>query len=309
MRLHLLYSTLLATVGLIFSSAVAAEAAEGGFPALSTVRLGGAPPAAATSSANDNPGAVPTYAPPTIPPTADAPFMQKSSLPQGTVFIGTGAVLGGLLALVVLWRAWVAWSIRRSMKRASRGYVSLVHQVPPPPTLLDNGVQLLKRSNPFYKQPADGSTISMKPLRSDEQHELRAQAQAKGPDKRSLFFSPTASSGLHSTTLGGRSGSDYLPSGYYAAGGGDRVHSRAFAMDELAGSREGSPGHPRPRSQSPAPLVPEIARDEEIRLAARHHSQQGISNPSSRAGSRAPSAYLEDLFDARPASQLEHGGV
>ncbi|TKA72127.1 hypothetical protein B0A49_04429, partial [Cryomyces minteri] len=39
-----------------------------------------------------------------IPYTAGAPFMQKSVLPQGTVFICVGAILGFLGACVLAWR-------------------------------------------------------------------------------------------------------------------------------------------------------------------------------------------------------------
>jgi hypothetical protein len=50
-----------------------------------------------------------------IPFTANAPFMQKSSLPEGTFFIAVGAVLAFLGAGVLLWRLLVAWSINRSV--------------------------------------------------------------------------------------------------------------------------------------------------------------------------------------------------
>ncbi|EMC91144.1 hypothetical protein BAUCODRAFT_39287 [Baudoinia panamericana UAMH 10762] len=54
-----------------------------------------------------------------VPDTAHAPFMQKSSLPEGTVFIAVGGVLAFLGACVLLWRGLIAWSVNHSVQKAA----------------------------------------------------------------------------------------------------------------------------------------------------------------------------------------------
>jgi hypothetical protein len=57
------------------------------------------------------------YPPPTVPPTAGAPYLATSRLPENFVFIVVGAVLGFILVLVIGWRILMSWSINRSFKR------------------------------------------------------------------------------------------------------------------------------------------------------------------------------------------------
>src|SRR5690606_10387613 len=56
-----------------------------------------------TDGPNDMPtlgGVMPNYPAPTVPPTQNAPYMQQSSLPEGTFFIAVGAILGFFLLSV-----------------------------------------------------------------------------------------------------------------------------------------------------------------------------------------------------------------
>ncbi|PTB74382.1 hypothetical protein M440DRAFT_1403745 [Trichoderma longibrachiatum ATCC 18648] len=64
-------------------------------------------------------GAIPTYPPPTVPPTKNAPFMQHSNAPDGTVFIAVGAILGAFGLGVLLWRIIVSFLLHRSVRRAA----------------------------------------------------------------------------------------------------------------------------------------------------------------------------------------------
>ena len=306
---------------LSFLPSAAAQAAASGFPNLSTVKAPGAAETGAASSTYDglvgaptvtDGNAVPTYPPPAIPPTADAPFMQKSSLPSGTVFICAGAILGVLLACFMLWRAWVAWSIHQSMKRLNGGYLSLLAQGPTQSSFLDSGAQLLKKSNPFYKQPPSGSMISMSLLHNEEQ---RADSQTPvyrtGPDKQSLFFSPTASSGLPSGGLAAKKGSEYMPSGYYAAAEPARSQSQSYSLGNLPAGPQGSINHRRPSPHSPAPLVTlDVRRDSSRGLApSLPPANQSRGSLGMESESRAPSAYVEDMFDVPPVPQSERGGL
>src|SRR5262249_19369783 len=79
-----------------------------------------------TTAADDGPTGLPTltgiyatysYPPPTVPPTKNAPFMQRSNLPDGTVFIAVGAILGAFGSAVMLWRAPVAFLLHPSLRR------------------------------------------------------------------------------------------------------------------------------------------------------------------------------------------------
>ncbi|KAF8477487.1 hypothetical protein BDZ91DRAFT_615270, partial [Kalaharituber pfeilii] len=136
------------------------------------------------------------YAKPTIPPTAGAPFMQKSSLPEGTFFIAVGAALGFLLFSIVAWRAIVAWSLHRSVKRAAAqaNVVDSKAMLRPPQNGGPTG---------FYAAGV-GSSVSLGDLGASR------SGAAKQPANTSLFFSPTAGVGGNADRR-----SAYLPAGYY----------------------------------------------------------------------------------------------
>ncbi|KAL2068582.1 hypothetical protein VTL71DRAFT_14919 [Oculimacula yallundae] len=231
-----------------------------------------------------------------VPPTANAPFMQQSTLPDGTVFIIVGAILGFMAISVLLWRGLVAWSLHRSVKRASEQQnmadTKALFRTPAAPA-------------PFYKYSDRDSTISLSGLGPKSGKKgARPTTAPGGPSTSSLFFSPTAGAAGAGLNQPGNRGSNYLPAGYYASGssavangqsqvhlGGGGGHQPAISLSNLGPQ---SQGYSRARSMGPSPP------DSPFMPA-----QQGQGNSSSTlnlnqgygGGGRPPSAYLEDLFD------------
>ena len=234
------------------------------------------------------------YPAPTVPPTANAPFMQKSNLPEGTVFICVGAALAFLGAIVLAWRGLVAWSLHRSVLRAataqSAGYghgdmKKHAHKSP---------------STPFYSQ-GPGSTLSLDQLGGGGKYGAKSQAPSG-----SLFFSPTAGAGMHQP---GNRGSGYLPAGYYAAGnsaaGGGAGMTHLGGGGPLSHLGSQSHGYSRTRSVGPTPplspsLPPSRGGDSGYMRANGSSSTLNLNVPSQ---GRAPSAYLEDLLEDYPPGQ------
>ncbi|KAI9785249.1 MAG: hypothetical protein M1816_000497 [Peltula sp. TS41687] len=229
-----------------------------------------------------------SYPPPSIPPTAHAPFMQRSTLPEGTVFIIVGAALGFFAFSVLAWRLMVAWSVRRSVKRAAaQSNVS------------DAKVRLQPRGSGFYATGA-GSTLSLDHLSSNVRSSTFA---GKGGHLSSsnLFYSPTAPTGS-GPDLSGTRNSSYLPAGYYAAGAS--TPGSGSGMTHL-----GAPqpyGYSKARSRGPSPPVsPSLSpgRGENVGYSRPSHSaipshgSTSSLNLSAHPQGRAPSAYLEDLFE------------
>ena len=250
------------------------------------------------------------YPAPTVPPTADAPFMQKSSLPDGTVFICVGAALGFIGLLVLAWRGLVAWSLHRSVKRAAIAQSSKYSRVGD--TRANNG----KGTGPYFS-PGPGSTLSLDHLGASGKGGLKTPSSARG----SLFFSPTASTGMQTP---GNRGSSYLPAGYYAAGnsapsggsGMTHIGGGGLSLSNLAPQNH---RYSRARSIGPSPpgspsLPPSRGADSTLgRLSTAglttHASNSSLSLSAPPQG-RAPSAYLEDLFENHPPGSPpteEHG--
>lgn len=266
-----------------------------------------------------------------VPDTAGAPFMQKSDLPDGTVFICVGAILGFFGASVLVWRMLVAWSLHRSVKRAAQAQ-----------NLADiksmSAVPGNKRG--MYNVVGANSTMSLDHLAAapiGKSKSTKPFAQAPGgtpPNNSSLFFSPTAGGppGIRDS-VANRS-SNYLPAGYYAAGnsaaaagspmthiGGNlsahNLHSPGNRFSSRSGisppespslppsrggyarappSRDGFSGYNR---NSIATLgTPGNTRSGVYGNSTENMSQISLGVPGGNAaGGRAPSAYLEDLFE------------
>ncbi|KAI9668195.1 MAG: hypothetical protein M1821_001015 [Bathelium mastoideum] len=304
-----------------------------------------------------------------VPDTSRAPFMQKSSLPEGTVFICVGAILGFLGACVLAWRGLVAWALHRSVRRAARHADAQ-----------DAKAMLRPPGAGFYSSLPGGSMLSLEPLgfgagrRSISGEKGGAGSAGEGgrgggggssgagadrvgrpsqshTPRSSLFFSPTAGAGLSSAGAANRN-SQYLPAGYYAAGaaqaagGNGSTHLGQHGASRLSrtslGALTGGTGPSPPDSPSLPP-----SRGTLSAAAAAHRHSRRLSNPySSPSGSaldlnnnsnaalapgssgqqqgsssgqrrgrggeeglgarpssgawtagRAPSAYLEDLFE------------
>ena len=241
-----------------------------------------------------------SYPAPTVPPTKLAPFMQHSNLPEGTVFIAVGSALAFIALTFLLWRALVAWLLHRSARRAQHGFPSHKYG-------LGHGgdsKSMLHNAAPFYDH-GQGSHLSMEKLNS-----TKGTAKTVAP-KGSLFFSPTAGAGMHTP---GNRGSGYHPAGYYnasastvggigqgAVGGGTPSRSRPRSMADLAPQIH---GYQRARSQGPSPPISPVLPP----LPTGRHSyvvpgSSSTINLTAPAQGRAPSAYLEDLFESFPPGQ------
>lgn len=234
-----------------------------------------------------------------VPNLSNAPFMQTSNLPDGTVFIVVGAILGFMAMSVLLWRGLVAWSLHRSVKRAaSQQHMddkAALFRTPAPPA-------------PFYKYSDRDSTISLSGLGHKTKKSNRPGTGGAGDNRGStanLFFSPTAGAvgtGGHGGIGAGNRGSNYLPSGYYAAGnsaagngqgqipvggqGPQGIYMSTLRPESQGYGRARSVGHSPPDSPGLSAERSHMASSSTLNL---NHGYGG--------NERAPSAYLEDLID------------
>ncbi|OAQ64460.1 hypothetical protein VFPPC_13898 [Pochonia chlamydosporia 170] len=235
------------------------------------------------------PGVIPTYPPPSVPPTKNAPFMQQSNLPDGTVFIAVGAILGALGLALLLWRSIVSLMLHRSVARAAMAQHNGDSKAgfPAPPA-------------PFYKYTDHASTMSVgggggatsaASAGRGVRRTNRGPIPSSTPSQSNLFFSPTAGAGASSNR-----GSSFLPSGFYAAGtsspgGGNQTNSI-----NLSNLRPDSRGHYANASRNTMDISP----PDSPRVAARRDMSSSSLNVSLAPGQRAPSAYLDDLLTDDP---------
>ncbi|KAL7268408.1 hypothetical protein RUND412_008972 [Rhizina undulata] len=217
-----------------------------------------------------------------IPPTANDPFMQRSNLPEGTVFIAVGSALGLFAILLVTWRAILAWSLHRSVKRAAaKANMADSKAILRPPPGSTGG---------FYAG-GPGSTLSLDHLGSN--------GRSNGPlspANSSLFFSPTAGNPPQGGNENRRSA--YLPAGYYAAGTRDSVmhgpnsSQTHFASQSVSSSRyTGGRGLGVSPPESPS-MAPSGSRGSAVPRSG-SESHTSLTLPPT---GRAPSDYLEDLL-------------
>jgi hypothetical protein len=295
-----------------------------------------------------------------IPYTANAPFMQKSALPQGTFFIAVGAVLAFLGACVLLWRLMIAWSINRSVKRTAM--LASMHNEKGGRTTSSywggsssGGYNRMASSGGgkgggYYKDIAVDSTVSLdnltntgKPMKPHFRDSVvERNSPSTGAPPANLFFSPTAqAASQRDSTHQSHRNSGYMPSGFYAspsaqAGGGNssiaiggNLAPGSYGNTNRhsgysAASAPSPPASPGPPPQSRGSYRHSASRDSMgLRVSSRDglraQSRDGLGDnrnsaylyaqPSSSslmvghqsssdlAGSRAPSAYLEELFD------------
>ncbi|KAI1131957.1 hypothetical protein F5Y10DRAFT_232341 [Nemania abortiva] len=258
------------------SSTTTSASSTSSVPALSTTTNTGSLPPLPTTSASGTY----SYPAPTVPPTKNAPFMQHSTLPQGTVFIAVGSILGAFAVAILVWRAVVACLLHRSVKRATlaQQVANDKNSYPPP-------------SAPFYKYSDHASSISL-----GNTVGTRPTRKSRGPipsttSQSNLFFSPTAGAGA-----GGAANreSRFLPSGFYASGTASpqQGHGHSISMTNL---RPDSRGHGRTVEPSP-PESPNLAPPD---MGRRNLSSSTINLNRPPSG-RAPSAFLEDLLGDQP---------
>lgn len=226
---------------------------------------------------------IPTYPAATVPPTNNAPFMQHSSAPDGTIFIAVGAILGALGAAILLWRLIVGILLHRSVERAAKAQhdANAKQGFPAPPA-------------PFYKYTDTGSTMSLSAGRG-VRRTTRGPVLSSTPSASNLFFSPTAAASGNGGA--GNRGSAFLPSGFYAAGtsspGGSHEHS--ISLTNLRPDSRGQFGNPsRHTLNLTPPESPAVVPRRDI-----SSSSVNLNRPPSQ---RAPSAFLDDLLADDPSS-------
>ena len=245
------------------------------------------------------------YPPPTVPPTAGAPFMRKSNLPEGTVFICVGAAIAFIALVILAWRGLVAWSLHRSVRRAAVAQSSKYAFAGDNKRRYSHGKPL---ASPFYT-PGPGSTLSLDQLGASSKGASSKPPSAHG----SLFFSPTAGAGMHTPA---NRGSGYLPAGYYAAGnsaaggGSGMTHLGNTNGISLSNLNPGAQNNRYSRARSIGPSPPASpslppSRGNDLRPNTANLSTTALAGAASNsslnvnmtAESRAPSAYLEELFE------------
>ena len=240
--------------------------------------------------ADGNDYALPTVTP---PPAKGALFMQPYTLPEGTVFICVGAGLA-LCGLVVLaWRGLVAWSLHRSVRRATQQ----------PPGILDakplthmgggggGGGGGAKTGGGGFYAAGPGSTLSL--------DQLAASNRSPGANNSSLFFSPTSAPAPAPLD---RRASAYLPAGFYVAG------NRKSQGPPSNSSQTHFARAPRAPGASPpgTPLMAPASRGAPGSAGTVRASDSQTSLNVAPTG-RAPSAYLEDLFESHGVLESGQG--
>lgn len=268
-----------------------------------------------------------------VPDTAGAAFMQKSDLPDGTVFICVGAILAFFGLGVLVWRGLVAWSLHRSVKRAA-----LAQNLA---DLKDMSAAPGARKRGMYNVVGASSTMSLDHLSaaptgtSKPPKPFASTATSTPPKSNSLFFSPTAggSTGLRDS-VANRS-SQYLPAGYYASGNAQAAQGSSMTnvggvQSHLSTNSLANPGNrlsarsgispPQSPSLPPSRGYDRAPPSRDGLSVYNRNSVATLGSPSGRAGvyghdhgsasqlslnvpggsatgGRAPSAYLEDLFE------------
>ncbi|KAL2875333.1 hypothetical protein SGCOL_009496 [Colletotrichum sp. CLE4] len=245
---------------------------------------------------------VTTYPPASVPPTNNAPYMHRSSAPQGTVFIAVGSILGAFGLGILIWRGIIACLLHRSVARAANAqYVANDKQsFPAPPAQ-------------FYKYTDRESTPSLVPNGGrGVRRTQRGPIPSATPSQSNLFFSPTAAGGGNSNTNNNNNSatnrdSRFLPSGFYAAATSSPspAHGHSISLTNLRPESRGQYGSRNNLRESTPPESPSYG-------ARRDFSTSSVNLSAAPGnGQRAPSAYLEDLLDenpnAFPPSQMRPG--
>ncbi|KAJ4302261.1 hypothetical protein N0V88_002398 [Collariella sp. IMI 366227] len=249
---------------------------------------------------------IPEYPPPAIPPTRNAPFMNHSTLPDGTVFIAVGAILGAFGVAVLVWRGIVACLLHRSVERAAMAQHAANNGRGPADK---NAASFPAPPAQFYKYIERESSPSLAAAGvggSGARRSHRGPTPSGTPSQTNLFFSPTAAGS--SSGLGGsnRDSARFLPSGFYASASpapGGHVHGNSISMSTLRPSSRGRGAGPLGPSPPDSPDVGPRG------VGSRNFSTSSLNlNRPPSPGARAPSAYLDDLLDEQPGQFPPAGG-
>lgn len=234
-----------------------------------------------------------------IPFTANAPFMQKSTVPEGTVFIVVGAILAFMGACVLLWRILIAWSINRSVKRAALASIRGSEK-----NLAWGAGHNHKAA--YYKEHDVGSSMSLDHLTAAGKTHKGGKGHDDGQRNSSappagLFFSPTAQTANRASTYSADNrGSTYLPAGYYASP----------AAESPAGNRQSTTigGSLAPYTPS-RPTSNYYGAPPDSRNGLRRPSREGPRGPPSRDGYVNPRlSTSRDSSGLRAPSRDGYGG-
>jgi hypothetical protein len=288
------------------SASTSADTAPSDMPSLSTATsdsgVNSGMPTLSTPSGAGGDGPIPTYPAPSVPPTQDAPFMQVSTLPDGTVFICVGAVLGAFALALLLWRAIIACLLHRSVEKAAMaqqlGNDKAAFPAPPAP---------------FYKYTDQDSSQNVNSARG-VRRTTRGPVPSSTPSQTNLFFSPTAGAGNRDSAYRDNGNRDssyrdssfrdsrFLPSGFYAAATASTQnvdghgHSQSISMTNL---RPDSRGPPRAVSSHSPPESPGFG-PQRTPLHRNNISTSSVNLNAPPQGGRAPSAFLDDLLGENP---------
>lgn len=251
--------------------------------------------AATTREPNDD-GNIPTassgdgsysYPAPSVPPTQNAPFMHQSDLPQGTVFIIVGAILGAFGAAVLLWRAVIGCLLHRSVKRAALEQHRANDKMGIPGVPAGAGAAMAPPFYTYTDHASNGSLGATNPSAGrGVRRTQRGPMPSATPSQTNLFFSPTAPAGAPQANRS----STFLPSGFYAAGQGAPAHGPGYNAS-ASDLRPGSNGHGRP-SDSPGPMPRPDPQRRNVST-----SSVNMARPTSQ---RPPSMFLDDLLGDQP---------
>jgi hypothetical protein len=234
-----------------------------------------------------------------IPYTADAPFMQKSNLPEGTVFIAVGAVLGFLGACVLMWRGMVAWSINRSVKRAALASIR-GSEKNGGSSAWGGSTGYAPAKGALYKDV--GSSLSLDALTSAGKP-LKHDGKRDSTPPAGLFFSPTSQATPGHANNPNRN-SSYLPAGYYAS---PNAQAAGGASSTTVGgglapyNRHSTLGPSPPTS----PVIPPQSRGS---TQYRASSRDGLRAPASRDGYNSVRNSFMDGTPRGGARNSTYGG-
>lgn len=210
------------------------------------------------------------------------PFMSESNLPEGTVFIAVGSIIGGFGFLLVLWRIIATVSLKRAADRARKDQKLDMYSADQKTPLFASG----GRGNPSSED------LGLNSNSTSLRNPTMTGGSMNGPQP-GLFFSPTAEvmnsannggSFMGGGSLGGSGtggnarNSVYMPAGYYdsgaTGGGAPSITSRSTRHFSMArDSMYGGLG----------------VRSSVIGGGNRQNSEYMPQQ-------RAPSAYLDDLL-------------
>lgn len=226
-----------------------------------------------------------------VPETTNAPYMQSSSLPEGTVFIVVGAILGFMATTVLVWRTMTAWSLHRAMNRAAMS-----------DSRMDKKSLFRTPAPPMYKYSDRESKASLSNFGGKAKKNVFG-GLSDPASSQSLFFSPTAGAAGSSAGNAGNRNSSYLPAGYYAAGAsapgdghgstyiGSQPGRESISLTDLAPQSHGYARHAEYNSSPPdSPAFNPVSSGRNRGLST---SSLDLRLPNGRA----PSAVLDDLFD------------